>query len=49
MTKQRLDVILVKRGLVESRNLAQRLVMAGQVRVNDQVVYKPAAKCAGNA
>jgi len=49
MTKQRLDVVLVERGLVESRNLAQRLVMAGQVRVNGQVVFKPAAKCAGDA
>lgn len=32
---------MVDRQLVESRTLAQRLVMAGQVRVNDQVVLKP--------
>jgi len=31
---------MVERGLVESRSLAQRLVMAGQVRVNDQVILK---------
>lgn len=40
--KDRLDNLLVRRGLAESRSLAQRLVMAGQVRVNGQVVLKPA-------
>jgi len=39
--KQRLDQVLVKRGLTESRSLAQRLIMAGQVRVDDQVQLKP--------
>jgi len=43
MKKQRLDILLVERGLAESRSLAQRLVMAGQVRVAGQVVLKPAA------
>ena len=38
----RIDILLVERGLAESRSLAQRLVMAGQVRVNGQVVPKPA-------
>jgi 23S rRNA (cytidine1920-2'-O)/16S rRNA (cytidine1409-2'-O)-methyltransferase len=33
---------MVERGLSESRSLAQRLIMAGQVRVNGQVVFKPA-------
>ena len=42
MRKQRLDVLMVERGLAESRALAQRLVMAGQVRVNGQVMIKPA-------
>ena len=37
-------MLLVERGLVESRSLAQRLVMAGQVRVAGQVVFKPADK-----
>jgi 23S rRNA (cytidine1920-2'-O)/16S rRNA (cytidine1409-2'-O)-methyltransferase len=42
--KMRLDVLLTERGLAESRSLAQRLVMAGQVRVAGQVVLKPATK-----
>jgi 23S rRNA (cytidine1920-2'-O)/16S rRNA (cytidine1409-2'-O)-methyltransferase len=42
MPKVRLDVLLVERGLAESRSQAQRLVMAGEVRVNGQVVLKPA-------
>jgi len=37
----RLDVLLVEKGLAESRSLAQRLVMAGQVRVDGQVAGKP--------
>ncbi|HLB64720.1 MAG TPA: TlyA family RNA methyltransferase, partial [Anaerolineales bacterium] len=37
----RLDVLLVEKGLAESRSLAQRLVMAGQVRVEGQVAGKP--------
>jgi 23S rRNA (cytidine1920-2'-O)/16S rRNA (cytidine1409-2'-O)-methyltransferase len=41
MAKVRIDILLVERGLVESRSQAQRLVMAGQVRVDDQVVKKP--------
>jgi TlyA family rRNA methyltransferase/putative hemolysin len=40
MSKRRLDALLVERGLVETRSLAQRLVMAGQVRVDGQVVLK---------
>jgi 23S rRNA (cytidine1920-2'-O)/16S rRNA (cytidine1409-2'-O)-methyltransferase len=40
--KKRLDLILVERKLVESRTLAQRLVMAGQVRVNGELILKPA-------
>ncbi len=39
--KQRLDLVLVERGLAESRSQAQRLIMAGQVRVNGQVALKP--------
>lgn len=42
MPKIRLDVLLVDRGLAESRAKAHALVMAGQVRVADQVVLKPA-------
>jgi 23S rRNA (cytidine1920-2'-O)/16S rRNA (cytidine1409-2'-O)-methyltransferase len=42
MKKIRLDLLLVERGLVESRSLAQRLVMAGQVRVNGETVLRSA-------
>jgi len=42
MAKTRLDLLLVERGLAESRAKAQALVMAGQVRVQGQVVIKPA-------
>jgi 23S rRNA (cytidine1920-2'-O)/16S rRNA (cytidine1409-2'-O)-methyltransferase len=37
----RLDNELVKRNLVESRTLAQRMIMAGEVRVDDVVHLKP--------
>ena len=42
MSKIRLDLLLVERGLAESRAKAQALIMAGQVRVQGQVVIKPA-------
>lgn len=42
MPKVRLDVLLVERGLAESRAKAQAMVMAGQVRVAGQVTLKPA-------
>lgn len=44
MEKERLDVLLVERNLAESRAQAQRLVMAGQVRVDGQVALKPATR-----
>jgi len=44
MQKTRLDIALVERGMVGSRSLAQRLVMAGKVRVNGQLAHKPAQK-----
>lgn len=42
--KERIDVLLVQRGLAESRSFAQRLVMAGQVRADGQVVVKSSQK-----
>jgi 23S rRNA (cytidine1920-2'-O)/16S rRNA (cytidine1409-2'-O)-methyltransferase len=46
MEKDRLDVLMVSRGLAESRSLAQRLIMAGQVRVAGQVCSRPADRFA---
>ncbi len=40
-SKERLDDLLVARGLALSRDLAQRLVMAGQVRVQGQRILQP--------
>ena len=39
--KERLDVLLVERGLVESREQARRLIMAGEVLVDEVVRDKP--------
>lgn len=41
MPKQRLDTLLVDRQLCDSRQQAQRLIQAGSVKVNDQVIDKP--------
>jgi 23S rRNA (cytidine1920-2'-O)/16S rRNA (cytidine1409-2'-O)-methyltransferase len=41
MPKVRLDNLMVERKLADSRAFAQRLVMAGQVRINGQVALKP--------
>ncbi len=43
MPRTRADVLLLKKGLVESRTQAQRLIMAGQVRINGQLVLKPSS------
>lgn len=40
MPKQRLDVLLVDRGLCESREQAKRLIQAGEVQVDRQVMDK---------
>ena len=41
MAKQRADVLLVERGLAESREKARALLLAGQVRLGDRVIDKP--------
>jgi 23S rRNA (cytidine1920-2'-O)/16S rRNA (cytidine1409-2'-O)-methyltransferase len=41
--KERLDVLVVERGLAESRTKAQALILAGQVVVGEQRVDKPGA------
>src|SRR5258705_9584 len=48
-TKTRLDSLLLERGLVASRERARALILAGQVRVNDQVVSKAGAPVAADA
>ena len=49
MTRQRLDQVLVERGLSESREKAQRLILAGQVTVNGAVADKPGRPCPADA
>lgn len=44
MEKTRLDLLMEERKLAHSRSLAQRMIMAGSVRVNGQVVLKPSTK-----
>ena len=41
MTRERIDKLLVERGLAESRTKAQAMVMAGVVLVDEQRVEKP--------
>ncbi len=44
MAKQRLDVLVAALGLCESREQAQRLILAGEVSVKGQAVTKPGTK-----
>lgn len=47
--KQRLDTLLVQLNLSTSRQLAQRLIRAGEVFVNQQIVDKPGTEIELNA
>ena len=47
--KERLDVLIVSRGLAESREQAQRLVMAGQVLVDGHASPKPGHKISSDS
>ncbi len=44
MAKQRLDVLITSLGLCDSREQAQRLILAGEVSVKGQAVTKPGTK-----
>jgi 23S rRNA (cytidine1920-2'-O)/16S rRNA (cytidine1409-2'-O)-methyltransferase len=47
--KTRLDVLLVERGLAQSRERAQAVLLAGQVRVNGERMEKPGTRVADDA
>jgi len=47
-TKLRIDLALVRRGLAESRERAQAMIVAGQVMVNNQKVEKAGALVPGD-
>jgi 23S rRNA (cytidine1920-2'-O)/16S rRNA (cytidine1409-2'-O)-methyltransferase len=47
--KQRIDKLLVERGLAETRQKAQALIMAGQVLVDERKVEKPGAMVSAEA
>lgn len=49
MSRERIDKLLVERGLASSRTKAQALVMAGVVLVNEQRVSKPSEMCSVDA
>lgn len=49
MSRERLDRLVVSRGLCESRERAQRLIRAGRVRVNGQPAAKPGHLIADDA
>lgn len=48
-TKERLDILLVERGLVATRSRAKAVVMAGEVLVDGQRADKPGVKVARDA
>ena len=49
MKKKRIDTLLVDRGLAESQDMAQRLVMAGEVRVDGEMIHKSSTRVAEDA
>jgi 23S rRNA (cytidine1920-2'-O)/16S rRNA (cytidine1409-2'-O)-methyltransferase len=46
--KTRIDLLLVERGLVASRERARAMILAGRVLVNEQKIDKPGATVAGD-
>ncbi len=49
ISKDRIDRILIDRGLVSSRQKAKSLIMMGNVRINQQIIDKPGALIPKNA
>lgn len=47
--KQRLDLVLVARGLAESRSVAQKLILAGEVFIGESRADKPGTLVAADA
>lgn len=47
--KERLDVLVVDKGLIDSREQAKKSIMAGLVKVNNQVIDKPGTKISSDA
>jgi len=47
--KERVDVLLVQRSVVQSRERARALILAGRVLVNEQKIEKPGAMVAADA
>jgi 23S rRNA (cytidine1920-2'-O)/16S rRNA (cytidine1409-2'-O)-methyltransferase len=47
--KTRLDALLVERGLAPSRERAQAMLLAGNVRVNGKIMDKPGTRLAADA
>ena len=47
--KERVDALLVARGLCESREQAKRLVLAGEVRSGDRLIEKPSVSLDSDA
>lgn len=48
MAKKRLDLVLVEKGLVQSRQQARALIMSGNVLIGSQPVDKPGTPVSGN-
>ena len=47
-SRQRLDALLVERGLAESRSRAEALILSGTVRVGDRIVTKAGSRIASD-
>ncbi len=49
MAKQRIDTLLVEQGLCPSRQQAQRLIRAGEVKIAQQIIDKPGTLVAADS